>query len=319
MEKVMKLSEVIPDLTKVNVGTDVFFMCIIKSYRVALTSKNTQYITGVVGDKQLQVNIKIWDNTVVQDFVRTDLQNQICVMHGVIKEYNNQKEIHVTQCGIATDADINDFVRTCDISNLFNEFKKRLSELPIEWQEVVIQVFNSIPDAWNRFVVAYAAAGYHDALRGGLLHHTVKMLRIWDVVMTNDTRLQKYSDLMKVGIMLHDLGKIEEMSDGAYVADAFINHRMRGMGYIMSNKEFIQNKVGVDNYNRLCSIMLEHHGGIQAEPMHTVYALMLYVVDNLDAQMTYVADSVDNNMSGKLTTMSNGNIGIKYDTTYLIY
>ena len=59
----------------------------------------------------------------------------------------------------------------------------------------------------------------HDAQIGGLLNHTMKMMRIAKVVYQNEPRmeqLENYKDMLYLGVILHDIGKIYEMNYGVY-------------------------------------------------------------------------------------------------------
>lgn len=300
------------------VGTQIVFTALVKDYTSATTTTGKPYISGTLADTNLTLPFKVWDVPVVTDFMSADIRKQICLFTGTIKEYKGAREVHVTTCALADGADASAYIRTCDVNALCTEFGERLRKLPVEWQQAWQTIFAVVPDAWNKFAFGYAAKGYHDAQRGGLINHTVKMLRLLDTVLANEPRLEIYRNILTLGVMLHDMGKIEEIVEGVYQPDSYINHRMKAYGYLMQCKDTVIAQIGADNFNHLLSIVLEHHGGIEAEPMHTVYALIVYVIDNCDAQCTFVADGIDD-VNGNVITTSAGNKAIKYDGRPLVY
>ena len=64
-------------------------------------------------------------------------------------------------------------------------------------------------EAWvRRFYDAPAAKRMHQPYLGGLLEHTVNMLNLVPAVCTNYPKTDR--DLLATGVILHDIGKIEE-------------------------------------------------------------------------------------------------------------
>lgn len=300
------------------VGTQIVFTARIKDYMTATTTAGKPYISGTLADTDITMPFKVWDAAVVKQFMDENVQGQICLLTGMVKEYKGTREVHVSSVALADTPDMSAYMRSADVNSLCGEFSERLQKLPLEWQQAWQQVFSCVPDAWNKFAYGYAAKSYHDAQRGGLIHHTVKMLRLLDTVLANEPRLENFRNILTLGIMIHDIGKIEEIVEGVYQPDSFINHRMKGFGYLMQRKDAIVQLIGIDNFNHLCSVVLEHHGGIEAEPMHTVYALIVYMIDNCDAQCTYIADGIDD-VNGNVYITGAGNRAVKYENRPLVY
>lgn len=301
----------------IKLNDTVVFTAIVKDYRVAPTKTGKNYVTCTLANVNGTIVGKIWDAIEVSKYTPDAIQHKVVKCVGRVNEYNGVYEINVTNLEILPEGsyDITELERSADGNALANEFMTYFNALPDEWKLIVNHLFSCIDKGWERFCTAYAASGYHDAQRCGLINHTVKMLRILDVVLKNDSRLEELRNLLTVGVMIHDLGKVEEMDSGVYNKDAYINHRMRGITYLTRKEQVIKEAVGADNFNRLMSIVHEHHGGLQAEPMHTVYALLVFMVDNCDAQFTNVADV----LSGVTQPISKGeNKGIRYDDTFLV-
>lgn len=136
-----------------------------------------------------------------------------------------------------------------------------------------------------------AAQRMHHAERSGLLHHTTDMLR------TAEHILQSYpflnGDLLRAGVILHDLGKIQEMKSDKlgnvtdYTRDGLLlGHLVRGVATL----ETAARNVGVEGEMvvLLEHMIISHHGiaeyGSPRMPMFPE-ALVLHWIDDLDAKM----------------------------------
>lgn len=303
--------------TALNIGDAIRFNAILKKCEFAKTKAGKDYASVTFSNAAGSVGGKVWDTVEVSQLMTTDMKNKAVACDVVIGVYNgvvDLKVVHIAEL-VEGSYDKTELERSADTKAYAEKFMEYYNKLEDKWQKVVNHLFSTIPDGWNRFCVAYAASGYHDAQRSGLICHTVKMLNILDVMLKNDPRLESLRELLTVGVMIHDLGKVEEMNEGVYNKDAYINHRMRGIIYLTRVEQQVRQLIGDDNYNHLVSIVLEHHGGLQAEPMHTIYAMLIHMVDNCDAQFTNVADV----LTGVTPAVSRGdNTGIKYNDTFLV-
>lgn len=158
------------------------------------------------------------------------------------------------------------------------------------------------------FCRAAAAHGNHHARRGGLLEHTVSMMRFATVMVcesTMDLRMYLQLEIVQAGILFHDFGKIFETD---YEANSFrmretrtaemFGHIAAGSAYFLqawaaalaeepglSDEEWEDVKRARDHVNH---IILSHHGclewGSPVEPK-TLEALLVHHIDNLDAKI----------------------------------
>ena len=157
---------------------------------------------------------------------------------------------------------------------------------------------------------SYAATKHHDNLRGGLVNHTLKMLRYAEVLVNQSGALwSENKDLIYTGIVLHDIGKVQELGGGAYTKNSFVSHRVMGIEYLALKKQPICELIGVNNYYRLLSIIEGHHDR-WATPANTVWAYAIHLIDALDALVTGVNDM---NTRGELSVSSSGDAYYPFD------
>lgn len=166
----------------------------------------------------------------------------------------------------------------------------------------------------NRIVREYASYSHHDNFASGLLAHTVKCIRLYNGIKKNYAFLidETINDLMVVSLALHDIGKIYEMYDGVYQRYSFLTHRGLGLEHLLPYKQMIKELYDEEFFYMICSVILQHHGEYGENP-RTIYAMIVHMIDDLEAQLTSIDDMLQN---GEVTCDSAGS-KIKYNGTYL--
>lgn len=143
----------------------------------------------------------------------------------------------------------------------------------------------------DRLKIWPAAQTVHHAYRGGLLEH---ILQIMAVVIALADLYGARRDLLVAGALLHDIGKLEELSYGVAteysVAGNLVGHITIGVGMV---RDAVREIPGFPEDLRLEleHLILSHHGarelGSPVEPM-TVEAFLLAKADDLDATIHQV-------------------------------
>ena len=158
---------------------------------------------------------------------------------------------------------------------------------------MVLKMFN---ENGQGIAVAMAAqyGGYHDGVIGGLLNHLRKLVNYGRVAMVEyeNTFTQKERDLFFMGLVLHDMGKIYELKDGAYWEESIVAHTTSGIWFLDKYKDEIIEKFGRMFYLELIAIITQHHGEFGERPK-TVYAYLVHVVDLLDARVSGLQKKLD--------------------------
>ncbi|MFO0946652.1 MAG: HD domain-containing protein [Planctomycetota bacterium] len=134
----------------------------------------------------------------------------------------------------------------------------------------------------------------HHAYLGGLLEHVVNLLKVSDRI--GDLYPELDHDLLKLGIFLHDLGKIRELSydrtfsysdEGQLVGHLVIGVEMLNDKLLVA-AELLGEPIPQELALELKHLILSHHGtyefGSPKLPM-TPEAIALHHLDNLDAKI----------------------------------
>lgn len=141
----------------------------------------------------------------------------------------------------------------------------------------------------NAFKVEFAAKSHHDNCKAGLLAHTYKVCYLMQVTLNLYKDIVD-KDLVMIGVLLHDIGKIKEMHMGVYQPCSKVTHRF--LGIEMLDKDLIVENYGEDWYYELVSIMLQHHGE-WGDPCKTVSARLVNLVDEFEAKAMLIKQAVD--------------------------
>ena len=145
-------------------------------------------------------------------------------------------------------------------------------------------------EGWHRFCSAPAAKGIHHAYIGGLLEHALSMARIADMLAAHYEGVDR--SLLLAGVLLHDIGKMEEL----HLTNGVIDYTDRGRlkGHLVIGSELVGRAAAEikgfpqETLDQLQHLILSHHGrlefGSPIVPM-TVEAFLLNYIDELDSKM----------------------------------
>jgi 3'-5' exoribonuclease len=141
------------------------------------------------------------------------------------------------------------------------------------------------------FLQAPAANSMHHAYRGGLLEHTVHMVRAAQVLLPLYPEV--HPGLAIAGVILHDAGKALEYESGLAARKTRLG-QLQGhvvLGYRLVRKAALRAHLDEELAGRLEHIILSHQGEPEwgaAVYAATPEAVFVSLVDNLDAKMGMV-------------------------------
>ncbi|MCL2134264.1 MAG: HD domain-containing protein [Candidatus Bathyarchaeota archaeon] len=255
------------------------------------TSKNGElFVRGCVRDQKLVIGFTVWSEN-VEAFREAFAASKILTVLGVVDVWQDMPSIVFK----SVKADVYGYKAT---DFLFGYNKKQLDSDFYEFLEHVNPRVRQLVDKLvegelkERFFTEFAANKMHDACPGGLAGHTIKMLRLAKTVVDNDKRLLPYSELIYVGVICHDIGKIREYYMGDYAKNGFVSHIDYGCEMLYSIKDFVVDLFDEVFFYHLISIIRGHHH-IYGDRAKTVYAYIIHLIDMIDSQTTMFLDNLD--------------------------
>jgi 3'-5' exoribonuclease len=181
-----------------------------------------------------------------------------------------------------------------DVSKLLERLRGVLRSLQSPHLRALAECFLSDPDFVRDLGKVPAGVRNHHAYLGGLLEHVVNLLDVADRVLPLYPELDR--DLLLMGIFLHDVGKVRELS---YERVFSYTDEGQLVGHLVLGVEMLTEKAGrvadllgepfpPELLLRLKHMIVSHHGsyefGSPKLPM-TPEAIALHCLDNLDAKV----------------------------------
>jgi 3'-5' exoribonuclease len=296
----------VADLEASSSGTG-YFLCARKERR---TGRGGPFFAVVLQDVSGEIVAKIFNN--VEEADAQFEAGEFVAAQGRGNLFNQRLELIVEKIRrvIPEDAKLGFREEDCipssprPLDEMWRELTDRIASVQQpQLREVLTRL---VAKHGDRLRVWPAARQVHHAYRGGLLEHILKIVEV-SVFLAETYGARR--DLVLAGAILHDIGKLEELSyDVAIdysVPGNLVGHIVIGVGMV---REIIRE---VPDFPRdleieLVHLILSHHGskelGSPVVPM-TVEACILSAVDDLDATLHQVRRHVaDDDSSGPFTS-----------------
>lgn len=298
-------------------GQAIDGIVLIKDYSVQMTRNNKEYITGRL-QSGVERQFKAWGNSAAfANLKREAYENVPSYIRASGDDYGGTISL-VLDSVQAVDGYTPDqfFLVKYNIDAYWEALKKLVaSRVSAKALDICNKVLFDNEAVANRFKVEFAARSHHDNCKSGLLAHTYKVTSLIATIIqqypgiTSRTGVTdaQLVDLLIVGALLHDVGKIYEYEFGVYLPASCVTHKYLGAELINEHKAEIIAAYDENWYYNLISIMLEHHGQF-GEPPKTVWAQVIHFADMFDANLTDVMQAVE---------AVDGQGTIKYDSAYL--
>lgn len=220
-------------------------------------------------------------------------------VQGSVSEYKGSKQLDISRLLPLSEEEKSlisrgDFVRSSkrDAAEMFEELESAVSNFKNSYLVQLLESFFSDPGFKRDFCFWPAAVQYHHAYIGGLLEHTLSMVKICDYLSGCYENIDR--ELLMAGAILHDVGKITEYVTEKNGAIIKITDRGKLLGHITIGYGLVLDKIKLikgfpkDLEERLLHIILAHHGhkefGSPKRPK-TLEAFILYHVDHMDADI----------------------------------
>ncbi len=154
-----------------------------------------------------------------------------------------------------------------------------------------------VEDHKDAYFVYPAATRMHHSYVGGLAYHTIGMLELSDSFLKNFPYLKK--DYLYAGIILHDIGKIKELS-GMQNTEYTLDGQLLGhlvMGALEIERAAIALEVAdAKEVKMLEHMLISHHGqpqfGAAKRPI-TPEAIALWYIDTIDSKFRVLGEELE--------------------------
>jgi len=265
---------------------------LVKDKILAMAKNGKPYMNLRLMDKSGDIEAKVWDNTELLD--KQFDKDDFVTVRGKASVYMNKMQVVIAEIAKVPEEQVTlaDFLpespRSCD--EMRQELIDTVAALGNPHLKGLMEAFLVDEPFLSLYCQAPAAKGMHHVYLGGLLEHSLALVKlVRTIVPLYGGGINE--DLLVVGALLHDVGKIFEMS-----FDRAFDYTDAGklLGHITIGVELVDEKIRlVEGFPRelallLKHMLLSHHGqyeyGSPKRPK-TIEATILNYLDDMDSKI----------------------------------
>jgi 3'-5' exoribonuclease len=261
------------------------------------------YLSLTLADRTGELDAKMWDNAAeaLSAFERDDFVR----VKGLLQIFQNRPQLTIHKILAVAESEV-------DFADYFPASKRDRDEMFLELRGWIASIANPHLKALleaifadDAVAVAYrtapAAKSVHHAWLGGLLEHVLSLCQLAKFTAAHYPGID--FDLLLTGVILHDLGKISELTYargfGYSTEGQLLGHIVIGVGMV---EEKLRQLPGFPAplRNLLLHMILSHHGELAyGSPKVPLFAeaMLLHHLDNLDSKMECTRGALERDRS----------------------
>ena len=267
-----------------------------KIFKKASSGRNYIYLT--LTDKTGQIKGLIFSEENIEEIYGSIRVGSVCEIDGKVNEYpigSGRFNIIVKEVKELSEGeyDLDEFIRTSEKNKkeLIKEVEATIESIENPHLKNLLKSFFCDNSFAEKFYNAPAAKTHHHNYIGGLLDHTVEVLKISKTVCEIFPEMDE--DILYTGVLLHDIGKIRTY-DYDLLSIRF-SEEGRLLDHLYMSSEMVKEKVNElqvpeELSTQVLHMILSHHGvvsngwGSTVDPK-TPEAVALHYADDMDAKV----------------------------------
>lgn len=291
------------ELNTLSKGEPVDHFLLVKKCEIRLTKAGKEYLSLELSDKSISSSANLWEDTSGFKSIKNSLAvGDIVKITGAMDEYQGNSQIKIDSIRLTKQSDDvapKDFLPKSlrDLNVMKKEFTARMEKITdSDLKNLMNNIFSE--ERFAQYTSVPAGKMWHHGYVSGLIEHTLEIIRICDLMC--DIHPQINRDLLVCGAMLHDFGKIEELS-----FEPVFEYTDKGklLGHIVIAAMIVNDEINkISNFpenlkNNLLHLILSHQGKLEyASPVvpKTLEAITLYQADELSAKVNAYKNVIAN-------------------------
>ena len=264
------------------------------------------YLSLRLQDKTGTIEGKVWElNHDIQNFESGD----VIKIDAIVLTYQNELQLKINKIRKSAEGEYApmDYIPCThkDIDQLYAqtvEIIKSVTNCYI--LQLLENIFINDEDILGRFKNHSAAKNFHHSYMGGLIEHTLSVTQICLFLSSHYPMVNR--DVLLAGAMLHDIGKVYELSsfpENDYTDDGQL------MGHIVIGSDMVSKQArlihgfphALESAIKHC--ILAHHGEYEyGSPIRpkTLEAYILHCADNMDAKVKAFEEALESDSGQRL-------------------
>ena len=270
--------------------------------------KGAPYLDMMLCDKDGEISAKLWDYSELAH--GTFDAGELVKVRATVTQFNGADQLRVEKIRKVTAADgvnISDFVPTAEYSGEMMLGAIMNAIAGVKDEDLKTLTYALVKEREKEILTWPAAFKLHHAVRGGLLYHTLSILKLSEGVCMLYPSVDK--DLLTCGIIIHDLCKIDEfdLNPAGLVSSYSVKGELIGhliMGAMKIEQKALELGIPSEKAMLLEHMVISHHGqpdfGSSIRPMF-LEAEILSQLDTLDATVYEITSAVGEVKEGEFT------------------
>lgn len=270
--------------------------------------KGAPYLDMMLCDKDGEISAKLWDYN--EPAHGSFDAGELIKVRATVTQFNGTDQLRIEKIRKVTAADgvnIADFVPTAEYSGEMMLGAIMNAIAAVRDEELKALTYALVKEREKEILTWPAAFKLHHAIRGGLLYHTLSILKLSEGVCNLYPSVDK--DLLTCGIIVHDLCKIDEfdLNPAGLVSAYSVKGELLGhlvMGAMKIEQKAAELGISSDKAMLLEHMVISHHGepdfGAAVRPMF-LEAEILSQLDTLDATIFEITSAVGEVKEGEFT------------------
>jgi 3'-5' exoribonuclease len=258
-----------------------------------------KYLRLHLADQSGVIEGRAWENA--EDLASLIEGHPVLKVEGEVERFRDQLQIRILRLRPADEGEyvLRDLrpATKRDVDQMMHAIDDVIASIDDPHIQSLVYHFFEDVDFRTAFQTAPAATRVHHACIGGLLEHTFEVLQLAQCLLELYPQINR--DLLIAGILLHDIGKLEEFT---WEFDIEYTDRGRLLGHVILGSEWVAQAITSQPdfpqslEIQLQHLILSHHGryefGSPRRPK-TLEAIALHHLENLDAQVNRFASLID--------------------------
>ncbi len=291
-----------PFINEIEPGQSISGLFCVSSKALRQTKSGSPFISMTVMDNTGCLEARVWDRA--QELERLFEKGDIVNLQGEAVEFNGQCQLKVNDIKpLSPEVEVDPALflpeAPIDRKRAWKTCQKAIASIKTPELRRILEELFSDADLAESFCQAPAAKRMHHAYIGGLLEHTVGLIRLSEAVCKLYPHLGR--DLLVCASICHDIGKTREFAWHKPPIEYTDEGRL--LGHISIGLQMVEKAIETAKLNpcskkllALKHLVLSHHGqkefGSPVLPM-TEEAVVFHMLDDLDAKLNFLSGLKD--------------------------
>jgi 3'-5' exoribonuclease len=249
------------------------------------------YLSLTLSDRSGDLDAKMWDNAA--EAIPTFDRDSFVRVKGMVQVFQNRPQLTVHKLQPVADSEIeaSDYfpVSKRDRTEMFRELEAWIAGMSNPHLKALLEAIFADEKIALAYRTAPAAKSVHHNWIGGLIEHVLSLCHLAKFASGHYAAID--FDLLLAGVLLHDLGKIHELS---YARSFAYTTEGQLLGHIVIGLRMVDEKIGsIPDFpaplrDLLLHLIVSHHGQLDfGSPKVPLFpeALLLHLLDNMDSKM----------------------------------